>query len=129
MTSRSPSVFPYFFPLGHTAPAVGIVQVRMSVIEPQWVKDVNGQEKAMQDISCKSPYYAIRAHLLSPGTPERRGHQNSILHAGPLLRRVHLGHLRPCHHRDADQSRQHSQQLPLRRYPVVSGHFPVWVRI
>jgi integrase len=40
-----------------------------------------------------------------------------------------LGHLRPRYLRHAEQSRQHRQQLPLRRYPVVSRRFPVWVRI
>ncbi len=147
MTSRSTSVFPYFFPLGHTTQAVGIVQVRMSVIEPQWVKDVNGQEKAMQDISCKSPYYAIRAYVRDHGAAKRRGRENGIHYAGALRRRVYPPHLYPCHPPEAGGGRQNHGQLHgagdvtaeiehsgsagfyVRRSCVVSGSFPVWVRL
>lgn len=92
-------------------------------------RPAHAPEGAETGRSGENPLPQSPTHLLSLGPSERRGHQNAILHAGPLLRRVHPGHLRPCHHRDADQSRQHRQQLPLRRCPVVSGHFPVWVRI
>ena len=67
----------------------------------------------------ENPLPRTQAHLLSPGPPEWGRHQNSILHAGPLLRRLHSGHLRPRHHRNADQSSQHRQQLPLQCYPVI----------
>ena len=66
----------------------------------------------------ENPLSRTQAYILCPSTPERGRHQNLICHAGPLLRGVHPGHLRPRHHRNADQSSQHRQQLPLQRYPV-----------
>ena len=37
-------------------------------------------------------------HLRDAGAPERRGYQDRLRDAGPLLRRVHPGYLRPRHH-------------------------------
>ena len=47
--------------------------------------------------------------------PCRRGFalKNSVLHAGSLLGGLHAGHLRPCHHRRADESGANNGQYPL----------------
>ena len=43
-------------------------------------------------------------HLRHPGPAERCGHQNRLRYAGPLLRRLHPGHLRSCHYICAEGS-------------------------
>ena len=43
-------------------------------------------------------------YLRHAGTPERRGCENRVWDAGPLLGRVHTGHLRPRHHSGAEES-------------------------
>ena len=40
----------------------------------------------------------FEAHFRNPGPAKRSGCENRLRHAGPLPRRVHPGHLRPCDH-------------------------------
>ena len=39
-----------------------------------------------------------QTHICDPGPTKRSGHQNRLRDAGPLLRRIHPGHLHPRHH-------------------------------
>lgn len=70
----------------------------------------------------RSPTY-----LRNPGTAKRRRHQDSLRNAGPLQRRIHPGHLHPRHYLSKERGGKYDGEYPLRRSPVVSGHFAVWV--
>ena len=52
-------------------------------------------------------------HLRDDGAAKRRGRENRVLHAGPLLGRLHAGHLCPCHHRRPTQGCPDDGQYPL----------------
>ena len=58
-------------------------------------------------------HYTVRAHLRDDGPAKRGGRKNGVLHAGPLLRGLHAGHLRPCDHRRPTQSRPDDGQYPI----------------
>ncbi len=68
-----------------------------------------------------------QTHICDPGPTKRSGHQNRLRDAGPLLRRIHPGHLHPRHHLREEGSGEYDGWHPLRCSPVVSGHFAVWV--
>ena len=65
-------------------------------------------------------------HLRHHGPPKRRGCKNRLLHARPLLRRLHPGHLRPCYHRRPTQSRPNHGQYPIRRSLILSAIRSRW---
>ena len=52
-------------------------------------------------------------HLRDHGPAKRRGRENGVLDAGPLLGGLHAGHLRPRHHRCPTQSGANNGQYPL----------------
>ena len=52
-----------------------------------------------------------RAHVFDAGSPKWCGHQDGFRNAGPLLGRIHPGHLRSCHHGSAERSSQDDEQL------------------
>ena len=57
--------------------------------------------------------YTVRAHLRHHGAAKRRGCKNRVLDAWSLLRRLHVGHLRPCDHRRPTQSGANNGQYPI----------------
>ena len=57
--------------------------------------------------------YTVRAHFRDDGAPKRRGCKNGVLHAGPLLRGLHAGHLCPRHHRRTAQGGANHGEHPL----------------
>ena len=52
-------------------------------------------------------------HLRDHGPAKRRGRQDRQQYAGPLLRGLHAGHLRPRHHRRPTQSGANNGQYPI----------------
>ena len=52
-------------------------------------------------------------HLRDDGPAKRRGRENGQQYAGPLLRGLHTGHLRPRHHRRPTQSGANNGQYPI----------------
>ena len=70
--------------------------------------------------------YTVRAHIRNHGTPERRGRENRQQYARSLLSRLHAGHLRPCDHRCAAESRPNHGQYPLRRCLMLSAIRSRW---
>ena len=56
----------------------------------------------------RSPSY-LRNH----GAPKRRGRENGVLDAGPLLYGLHTGHLRPRYHRRPAQGGANHGEHPL----------------
>ena len=52
------------------------------------------------------------AHLRNPGPSEWSGHQDSVRNAGALLRRLHPGHLCPCHHSGPEGGGQDHGESP-----------------
>ena len=63
--------------------------------------------------------YTVRAHLRHPGLAERCGRKDRIRYAGPLLRRLHPGHLRPRYHRSTENGGKYHGKHPLRCCPVI----------
>ena len=55
------------------------------------------------------------------GLTERRGRENAISHAGPLLRRTHSRYLRPRHHLHAEAGGERGGEFSIRYAPVISA--------
>ena len=70
--------------------------------------------------------YTVRAHLRHYGPPERCRRKNGFINARSLLSRLHAGHLRPCDHRCAAESRPNHGQYPLRRCLMLSAIRSRW---
>ena len=52
-------------------------------------------------------------YLRDDGAPERRGRENGVLDAGPLLGGFYAGHLRPRYHRRTAQGGANDGEHPL----------------
>ena len=70
--------------------------------------------------------YTVRAHLRDHGPAKRRGRENGVLDAGPLLGGIHAGHLRPRHHRRAAQGSANNGKYPIRRCLILSAVRSRW---
>ena len=70
--------------------------------------------------------YTVRAHLRHHGTPERRGRENGQQYAGPLLGRIHAGHLCPRHRRRAAESGPDHGEHSLWRSLILSAIRSRW---
>ena len=70
--------------------------------------------------------YTVRAHLRHYGPPKRRGRENGQQYAGPLLGRLHPGHLCPRYHRRAAESSANHGEYPIRRYLILSAIHSRW---
>ena len=70
--------------------------------------------------------YTVRAYLRYHGATEWRRRKNRILYAGPLLGRLHAGHLRPRYHRRPAESGPNHGQYPLRRCLMLSAIHSRW---
>ena len=71
--------------------------------------------------SASSQVPRSETHLRHPGPAKRGGRENGVRHAGPLQRRVHPGHLRPCDHlRPAAGGGSHGTR-PLRQFIALSS--------
>ena len=58
--------------------------------------------------------------------PERRGRENGVINAGPLLCGLHAGHLRPRHHRRTAQGGANNGEHPLPCCLTVSAAHSRW---
>ena len=69
-------------------------------------KELNRQRQTLKPLKTLGfsvcLYYTVRAHLRHPGPTKRGGCENGVRDAGPLLRRIHPGHLRPYHQRSTE---------------------------
>ena len=104
----------------------------MGVPVPHRRPHVTGQRPAYAAKSPKAsgaaphPIPRSPSHLRDDGTPERCGRKNGVLDAGPLLRGLYAGHLRPRHHRRADESGANNGQYPLPCCLTVSATRSRW---
>ena len=80
----------------------------MGVSVPQWRAHLSGQCAAYAPPSAETGRSAqgavprLAPHLRHPGAAKRRRCENGVRNAGPLLRRIHPGHLRPYHQRSPE---------------------------
>ena len=86
--------------------------MRIIDAEPVQSYDVGSAMRSVVSALCKviSKSYE-RAHVFDAGSPKWCGHQDGFRNAGPLLGRIHPGHLRSCHHGSAERSSQDDEQL------------------
>ena len=71
-------------------------------------------------------FHDLQTHLRNHGAPERRGRENSVLDAGPLLGGFHAGHLRPCDHRRAAESSPDDGEHPISCRLMLSATRSRW---
>ena len=75
----------------------------MGIPFPQWRAHLPGQRVAYAPSGAETGRTAqgavsrLAPHLRHPGPTKRGGCENGVRDAGPLLRRVYPGHLRPHH--------------------------------
>ena len=61
------------------------------------------------------------AHVRNAGPSKRSGRENGVRDAGPLQRRVHSGHLRPCDHLGSAAGGGGYGTCPIRQFIALSS--------